>query len=172
MKLDRYFAFQFCRMFLGVFFIFFMILAFLGLVDQLRRYASVEASFSQIAVLALLDIPQAIYQIMPLIMIISSIALFLGLSRTSEMVVTRASGRSAVRALVPPVVAAFLIGVLAIATLNPIVAATLKEFETRSGALRGDASVVSIGATGLWLRQGNQEAVSYTHLTLPTTSRV
>lgn len=158
MRLDRYFAIQFLRTFLGVLFVFLMILGFLGLVEQLRRNSSFDASFSEIATLAALEIPQAVAQIMPLIMIISSVALFLGLARTSEMVVTRAAGRSAVRALLAPVIVAFLIGVFGIAVLNPIVAATSKQFEVRNGALRGEASVVSIGKTGLWLRQGNQEA--------------
>lgn len=157
MKLDRYFAIRFFWTFLGVFFIFFMILSFLGLVENLRRFAGNDASFTEIAILTLLDIPKAIYQIMPLIMIITSIALFLGLARTSEMVVTRAAGRSAVRALLPPVVAAFLIGIVAISVLNPIVAATSKQFEARSGALKGEASVLSIGKSGLWLRQGNAD---------------
>ena len=158
MILDRYFAIRFLRTFTGVFVIFFLILAFLGLVEQLRRYARYDASFSEIAILALLDVPQALYQILPLIMIITSVALFLGLARTSEMVVTRAAGRSAVRALLAPVVMAFLLGVVGLGILNPIVAGTLKQFEVRSGALKGEASVVSIGETGLWLRQGDRSA--------------
>ncbi len=155
MKLDRYFANRFVWTFFGVFFVFFMILTFLGLVENLRRFAGDDATFAEIAVLTLLDTPAGIYQILPLIMIITSIALFLGLARTSEMVVTRAAGRSAVRAAIPPVFAAFLIGIAAIAVLNPIVAATSKQYEARSGALRGDESVLSISKSGLWLRQGN-----------------
>lgn len=157
MKLDRYFFFRFLRVFGAVFLIFFLILGFIGIAEQLRRFGSADASFAEIATLALLDIPQQIKVIMPLIMIISSIALFLGLSRSSEMVVTRAAGRSAVRALLSPVTASLIVGLLSLAILNPIVASTSKQFEQRSGELRGNASVVSIGASGLWLRQGDAE---------------
>ncbi len=155
MKLDRYFATRFCWTFAGVFAIFFVMLTFLGLVEQLRRFSGAEVTFRDIAILAILDIPRGIYGILPLIMIITSVALFLGLARSSEMVVSRAAGRSALRALMAPLVAAFLIGVLSLAILNPIVAATSKQAEVRNGALRGDASVLSVGQTGLWLRQGS-----------------
>ncbi|MCK0094332.1 LPS export ABC transporter permease LptG [Yoonia sp. F2084L] len=157
MILHRYFAWRFLMTFLGVAAVFFMIMLFIDLVDQLRRFASTEATFVDILVLSLLNIPQGIYAILPLIMILATIALFLSLSRSSEMVVTRAAGRSALKALLAPLAVALMIGLLAVAILNPIVAGTSKEFEARSDALRGNSSVLSIGSSGLWLRQGNTE---------------
>lgn len=155
MILHRYFARRFAISFLGVFGIFFLIMVFLDLVEQLRKFSSTGASFADIAALTLLNVPQGIYSILPLIMIIATIALFLGLSKSSEMVVTRAAGRSAMRALLSPVMVAFLIGVLGVGMLNPIVAATSREFEARSNALRGEDRVLALGSTGLWLRQGS-----------------
>lgn len=155
MILHRYFARRFLMTFLGVFGVFFIIMTFLDLVEQLRRYASNDADFSQVLVLTLLNVPQGIYQILPLIMILAAIALFLGLSRSSELVVTRASGRSALRALLAPLGVALVIGLLAVAALNPIVASTSKEAETRANAIRGETSVLSISSSGLWLRQGS-----------------
>lgn len=157
MILHRYFARRFFVTFLGVLAVFALIMMFLDLVEQLRRYASADASFADLIALTLLNTPQGIYEILPLIMILAAIALFLGLARSSELVVTRAAGRSALRALLAPLVVALLIGVGAVAVLNPIVAATSKEYEARGGALRGNASVLSIGSSGLWLRQGTDE---------------
>jgi lipopolysaccharide export system permease protein len=157
MILHRYFARRFLMTFLWVLVVFLLIMMFLDLVEQLRRYATAEARFSDVLQLTLLNIPQAIYEIMPLIVILAAIALFLGLARSSELVVTRAAGRSALRALSAPLAVALLIGVLAVAILNPIVAATSKEYEARGGALRGNSSVLSIGSSGLWLRQGSSE---------------
>ena len=157
MILHRYFASRFFRTFMGVAAVFFLIMLFVDLVDQLRRFASVEASFTDLLVLSLLNIPQAFYAILPLIMILATIALFLSLSRSSEMVVTRAAGRSALKSLLAPLAVALMIGVFAVGVLNPIVAGTSKEFETRSDALKGDSSVLTIGSSGLWLRQGNAE---------------
>lgn len=157
MILHRYFARRFLMTFLGVCAVFFLIMLFIDLVDQLRRYSGADAGFLDILTLSLLNIPQGLYAILPLIMILSSISLFLSLARSSEMVVTRAAGRSALRALAGPLTVALLIGMLAVAIFNPIVAATSKEYETRGDALRGNVSVVSIGSSGLWLRQGGED---------------
>jgi lipopolysaccharide export system permease protein len=157
MILHRYFARRFLFTFLGVLAVFFMLMMFLDLAEQLRRYAQAEASLFEIVMLTLLNIPQGIYNILPLIMILATIALFLGLARSSELVVTRAAGRSALSALGAPLFVALIIGILTVGVLNPIVAGTSKEYEARGGALRGNDSVLSIGSSGLWLRQGSAE---------------
>ncbi|UWQ98140.1 LPS export ABC transporter permease LptG [Rhodobacteraceae bacterium S2214] len=158
MILHRYFAYRFLKTFGGVLGIFVLILVFLDLVEQLRRFGNTPATFADIVGLTLLNVPQGIYAILPLIMIIATIALFLGLARSSEMVVTRAAGRSAVRALMSPVLMAFLIGVLGVAVINPIVASTSREFEERSNSFKGQDRVLTLGSTGLWLRQGDEES--------------
>ena len=155
MILHSYFARRFAMTFLGVAGIFFLIMIFVDLVDQLRRYGNTEATFLDLLSLSLLNVPQGFYQIMPLITILASIALFLSLARSSELVVTRAAGRSALAALVSPLVVMLVIGLLLVAIMNPIVASTSREYEARSDALRGDTSVLAIGSSGLWLRQGD-----------------
>ncbi|SHG69759.1 lipopolysaccharide export system permease protein [Cognatiyoonia sediminum] len=163
MILDRYFARRFFWTFAGVFGVFFLILAFIGLVEQLRRLSNFDASFADVLRLSALSLPEALYGILPLVMIIATITLFLGLARSSEMVVTRAAGRGALRAMVPPLIVALMIGIFAVAILNPIVAATSKQFEVQNDAIRGEGSVLSIGATGLWLRQGNEDSQTVIH---------
>lgn len=157
MILHRYFARRFLVTFLGIFGAFFLIMMFVDLVDQLRRFNGDDASFLDVLILTLLNVPQGIYQILPLIMILTAIALFLSLSRSSEMVVTRASGRSALRSLTAPLAVALAIGFAAVSILNPIVAGTSKQYEARSDTLKGESSILSMGSSGLWLRQGNQD---------------
>ncbi|MCU0906683.1 MAG: LptF/LptG family permease [Rhodobacteraceae bacterium] len=66
-----------------------------------------------------------------------------------------AAGRSALRSLTAPLVVALAAGTLAVGVLNPIVAATSKEYERLGDRLRGGAgSLLSISAEGLWLREG------------------
>ncbi|MEJ6402197.1 LPS export ABC transporter permease LptG [Yoonia sp. 2307UL14-13] len=157
MILHRYFARRFLTTFMGILAIFFLILLFVDFVEQLRRYTRENAGFLDVFVLTLFNVPQGLYRIMPLIMILSSIALFLSLARSSEMVVTRAAGRSALRALLAPLAVALFIGLICVAILNPIVAGTSKQFEARSNALKGESSVLTIGSSGLWLRQGDAD---------------
>jgi lipopolysaccharide export system permease protein len=156
MILHRYFARRFLLTFLATFAVFFAMLLVIDLIDQVRRFRADDAGLLQIFALSLLNVPRFIYLILPLIMILATIALFLALARSSELVVTRAAGRSALVALLGPVTVALMIGLVAVAAFNPIVAATSREYEARAGDLRGRASVLAVSEDGLWLRQGDE----------------
>lgn len=157
MKLDLYFARRFLVSFLGLFVLFFLFYALLDMVEQLRQFDSDRIGFLGILHLTALNVPAGLYRILPLIVILSTIALFLNLARKSELVVTRAAGRSALRSLVSPVLVAVVLGGLAVAMFNPIVAATTKEYETVASRYSERASsVLSISREGLWLRQGDE----------------
>lgn len=137
------------------------ILMLIDMVEQIRRLAgSPDAGLAQAAQLAALNLPAGIYRILPLVVMLGSVAMLLNLSRTSELVVIRAAGRSALRALVAPVVSAFLLGAVAVALLNPMVASTARVSDELSSRIRsGDSgnSVLSVSREGLWLRQGNPD---------------
>lgn len=156
MILHRYFGRRFLMSFLGVLGIFAIMLTLFDMVEQIRRFGGTEASFGAVLRLTLLRLPESLYEILPLIVILATLALFLGLARSSELVVTRASGRSAIRSLIAPSVAAFLIGVTGVALINPLVAATSQRYEQVAGRyLGGDPSTLSVSREGLWLRQGS-----------------
>jgi len=155
MILHRYFARRFAWSFLLTLSGFFLLMLLIDIVEQLRRFGG-DASLGSLLQLTLLNLPSGLYDVLPLIMVLATIAMFLGLARSSEMVVTRASGRSAMRALFAPIIVTIIIGVITVAAFNPIVAATSKEFESREAALRSSgSSVLSVSMDGLWLRQGS-----------------
>ncbi|MGR3269448.1 LPS export ABC transporter permease LptG [Thalassococcus profundi] len=155
MILHYYFARRFLWVFLGMFAVFFLFVALLDLVEQLRMFDE-TVSFGQVLQLTLLNAPQSLYQLLPLVVILSAIALFLGLARSSELVVTRAAGRPGLAALIGPVGVALVVGALSVAMFNPIVAATSKRYSDLAESYdNGGASTLSIGADGLWLRQGD-----------------
>ena len=52
---------------------------------------------------------------------------------------------------------ALIIGVLAVAAFNPIVAATQKQYETATTRISGRVATLSFSKEGLWLRQGTPE---------------
>lgn len=156
MRLDLYFARRFVWSFMLVFGVFFGIVLLIDLVEQMRRFDSEQVGVVEAGQLALLNAPATMYRMLPLLVVLATITLFLGLARTSELVVTRASGRSALRSLVAPVLTALLFGALGVAVLNPIVAATTKKFETVSGDYANTgSSITSISEEGLWLRQAS-----------------
>ncbi|NRA98809.1 MAG: LPS export ABC transporter permease LptG [Rhodobacteraceae bacterium] len=156
MILHFYFARRFLRSFLLVTAAFMAILIMIDLVDQARRFGSTDAGFNAILGLTLLRVPESFYQILPLVVILATLAMYLGLARTSELVVARAAGRSAIRSLGAPVAMALLIGVVGVAAINPIVAATQRQYERLANEyITGEARVLSVSREGLWLRQGD-----------------
>ncbi len=158
MRLSLYFARRFLWTFLLVFGAFFGLLLLIDVVDQLRRGAG-DMAASRAIYLALMNAPQNLYRILPLIVILSAIALFLALARSSELVAVRASGRSGLRFLLAPFAAALAVGLLAVAVLDPLVAATSKEYARMAGSADGQ-SVLSVTSDGLWMRQGDDKGQS------------
>jgi lipopolysaccharide export system permease protein len=69
--------------------------------------------------------------------------------------------------LVSPIATALAIGIFAVTVLNPLVAATSKEYDLRAAARATGGSdapaVLSLSAEGLWLRQGDAEGQTVIH---------
>lgn len=128
-----------------------LILWFIELIEAVRRHGA-EGGLSRAAGLATLALPAQFYMILPLIVLLASITMLLGLARGSELVAIRASGRSALRMLAAPGLAALVFGGLAVMVLNPITAATAKRHaELAAGA--DPAHAFSLGEGVVWLRQ-------------------
>lgn len=159
MTLSLYIARRFLGMVLRVVLIFFGILLLVDMVEQLRRFGGGGLGLLDALYLSSLNVPESLYRILPLIMIIASIVLFLNLARSSELVVVRASGRSGLRFLATPILCALVIGALMVAVFNPIVAGTSKAYaDARMQLSHGKGSVLSVSDSGLWLRQGAADA--------------
>lgn len=148
------------RRFLWIWFMVTMV--FVGLLfpidvmEQVRKLGEMGNGIGDGTRLALLNLPAALYQLQPLIVILATIALFVGLARSSELVVIRASGRSLVRSLQAPMAGALILGILGLLVLNPIVAATQQAYERAVADLRpGTSNVLSLAGEGVWMRQGD-----------------
>ncbi|MCT4557396.1 MAG: LPS export ABC transporter permease LptG [Pelagimonas sp.] len=160
MKLHLYFARRYFLIFLGVFVILAAFQGLFDLIEEIRRVSD-NGGLGLALQLTALKLPEGIYEILPLVMILSSVALFLGLARSSELVVARAVGRSGFAVLLSPAVVAFAVGIAVVGILNPIVAATSKRYIDQVDRLEtGSTSAISIGSEGLWLRQGSESGQS------------
>ncbi|MEP3786452.1 LPS export ABC transporter permease LptG [Ascidiaceihabitans sp.] len=157
MILHFYFARRFAISFLIITGVFLTLVVLVDLIEQTRRFSDMGVTLGQRLTLSLLNAPETINQILPLIMILATVVLFISLARSSELVVARAAGRSAMRTLMSPVVVALIIGCMGAGMLTPIVAATTKRYSALVDGYRsGGASTLSISAEGLWLRQGSE----------------
>lgn len=164
MTLDFYYARRFVQWFMVIVAVLMTLVLLIDLNEQIRRFDSADLSMAQLIGLTLLNLPAALSEFLPLIMILSTIVLFVGLARSSELVVTRAVGRSGIRALAAPVLVAAVIGGLAVSMLNPIVAATTNRYQDLAETYRnGGPSALSLSGEGLWLRQGGSQGQSVIH---------
>lgn len=156
MILHVYLARRFLRSFVIVLAVFIAILLPIDLAEQLRAINSPDAKLAEAFQLALLNLPGALYRMLPLFTILATLVLFLSLSRTSELVVVRASGRSALKSTISPVMMAMLIGLAGLLIINPLVAATERQYEVSIQQFQtGEERTLSVSGDGLWLRQGN-----------------
>lgn len=164
MRLHFYFGKKFLAYFFGLTVGFFILLVLIDLIEVAQKFESGTVSFSEVVGLTLLKTPASMYTIMPLIAVLSALALFLALARSSELVVTRAAGRSALMALWAPFILMIAIGIGLITILNPIVAATSERYQTLVDEyIKGETAVFSISREGLWLRQGSATGQTVIH---------
>src|SRR6201996_264658 len=114
-----------------------------------------EIGFNQILALTLLQTPSLILILLPFAFLFGVLGAFVNLNRRSELIALRAAGVSAWRFIFPAAGAAFLIGVLDIAVLNPVAADLNGRYEDAKTAIdEGQAGKESNSA--VWLRQGDE----------------
>jgi lipopolysaccharide export system permease protein len=156
LTLVRYIIRGFVTSLAGVGLVLLVVLSLFTGIDYFRRYADQGATSSEILNLTLLQMPELLYQISPLIFLLGSLVLFLRLARTSELVVMRASGIAAIKLIAIPVVGSCLLGAGMVAAVNPFVAATMREgIALEDHIKKSTSSFLSFSAEGLWLRQAD-----------------
>jgi len=152
----RYILRGFMRAVLAVFGVIALVISLFTAVENLRRFGEDGASAGDVVRVTLLQVPEVLYQVFPLVLMLASLVTFLRFARTSELVVMRASGISALRLIAVPVVAALLLGLGFVAVVNPFVAASIKRGQTAVDAFdRDGGSLMSFSEEGVWLRQGD-----------------
>ncbi len=159
MRLARYILVRFLMNLLKVQLAFIMLVFIIDGVEQAQILSPYNLSGLEVLHLIALRMPQFLARIFPLVIMLASLTTFVGLSRSSELVVMRAAGQSAIKLLMVPVAATLIIGILATAVFNPIIAATIRRTDALLAEYNvGGQSLVSLGAKGIWLRQGGEES--------------
>jgi lipopolysaccharide export system permease protein len=141
-----------------------MLLALSGLVamfdfiELLRRSAShPEVSFGQVSQIAALRLPYVSMQILPFAVLLGGILCFWRLTRSSELIVARASGVSAWEFLTGPTLCAALFGTIATALISPVSSVMLAKAEAMENLyLRSGGGPLALNGGQLWLRQSDR----------------
>ncbi len=127
-------------------------------IELLRRSATKpDATFSIVFGIAALRLPFIVMQILPFAVLLGGILAFWRLTRSSELIVARASGVSAWQFLAAPVLCAVLLGAIATAALSPLSSALLSRAEALdSRYLRTGGGPLALNGGQLWLRQSDR----------------
>jgi lipopolysaccharide export system permease protein len=156
MTLARYLLRGFLRSIVGVFLVIALLVVLVASVENMRRFGDTGAEVGDVVRITLLEAPETLYQVFPLVLMLASLVTFLRLARTSELVVMRAAGVSAIRLIGIPVMASVALGAVAVAVVNPFVAASIKRGLQLENEFRDlGESLLSVSSDGLWLRQGD-----------------
>lgn len=137
------------------------IILLVSTVDLLDRLAGKEGSLALVLRMALLKLPYLAMEVMPFTVLFAAIAVFWRLTRSNELVVTRAAGVSVWQFLLPVAGVAMAIAVVSVLAINPVASAMLGRFEQlESTHLRNQASTLAVSNSGLWLRQADSDGQS------------
>ena len=137
----------------------------LDLVELSRRAASKpDATIAVALQLALLHLPYMVQRVIPYAFLIGVMLVLARLTRTSELVVTRASGISVWQFLLPGIVLSLVIGAFVVTVFNPLAASLLWRYEQLEARyIEGRASILAVSSSGLWLRQADDYGESVIH---------
>ena len=135
----------------------------ISFVELSRSYGGrSDVGFVRLVELMLLQAPSIILLLLPFIFLFGTMAAFVTLNRRSELIAMRAAGVSAWRFIFPAAVAAFLIGVIDVAILNPIAAELNGRYEDAKSAI-DEGAVGKEGNSAVWLRQGDEHTQVVIH---------
>ncbi|MCC5993334.1 MAG: LPS export ABC transporter permease LptG [Rhodobacteraceae bacterium] len=136
--------------------VFLGMLLLLDMVEQMRRFSSESPGLGQILRLSALNTPEALYEIAPLVVLLSAIWVALAWSRSSEAVIIRASGWSLPRLVALPGMAVLALSIGFVAVMNPLVAATAREYARAQAEIRHEqGSAIVVSGAEIWLRQAD-----------------
>jgi len=129
---------------------------------DITRTVSVHAEIGFIPTvgLMLLKSPTTILVLAPFVFLFGTVGAFVSLNRRSELIAMRAAGVSAWRFILPAAAAAFVIGIVTVAALNPMASALNARFERDREELTQDTPV---NPGQLWLRQGDKHTQIVIH---------
>ena len=162
--LTLYVARQFVGAVMIVFGAFLILALSIDLADLFNHATQKDMPTDIVFAMGLLKLPDIGGKLLPFAVLFGAILAFARMSRTHELVATRAAGVSAWQFLTPPLAVAVGLGLLAMMALSPVSAALLSQYaRLEARYIHGQASQLAVGTTGLWLRQGDAGHQSVIH---------
>ncbi|MFT8675145.1 MAG: LPS export ABC transporter permease LptG [Acetobacter sp.] len=157
--LSRYIARQFVLSVLSMLASLTGIVCLFDFIDLLRRVATKpDVSTNVVTKIAALHIPYFSMEILPFAILLGGIVCFWRLTRSSELIVARASGVSAWQFLTAPVICAFITGAIGTMLVSPLSSMMYRQAEQLDQQyLRTGGGPLNFSSGSLWLRQSDTQ---------------
>ena len=125
--------------------------------DQLNFFSSNGLDANKAILNIFLRIPMLTLEAMALIIMLSSILTFSWLSNSNEIPILKASGKSAFKILLPPVIITILLGLIVTFIGGPLVSASMRASDTVLERLNlTNKNSFSVSDNDIWLRDKNE----------------
>lgn len=141
-----------------------VIVGLMELLELVRRGSDTPRGVPFVVILEMtfLKLPSTAEKIYPFAFLIGAMVTLSRLTRTNELAVMRSAGVSVWQFLFPGIAIALVLGLFFVTVVNPISAAMVSRFErVEARYISNKPSVLTISFSGLWLRQLNEEGVSF-----------
>jgi lipopolysaccharide export system permease protein len=131
-----------------------LILGIGELIEMIRRASHKEGiPLSIVFEMAAMKLPFTVEKVLPFSILIGSMIAFTRLSKSSELIIARASGISVWQFLAPAMLLVIAIGIFFTTVFNPISSAMISRYEKMENKyISGKPSTLSVSPSGLWLR--------------------
>ncbi|MDQ0468311.1 LPS export ABC transporter permease LptG [Labrys wisconsinensis] len=152
--LGLYISRRFLKSVLGVVAVLFALIFVLDFVETMRRASDITGvGPGTIALISLFRTPSVAEQTLPFAVLFGAIGCFIALSRRLELIVARAAGVSVWQFLMPPVLLAALLGILAAIAFNPLSADLKARCDALEATVFNSSSANVATGSERWIRQ-------------------
>ena len=127
-------------------------------IELLRRSADKpDVTFALVMLMAILKLPATAQEVMPFGLLAATLGCLTQLSRTSELIIVRASGASIWQVLLPALLLGLVVGVVRVGAFDSLAASSTERYEQMQKQYMNslDPMMVTASTSGLWLRQAS-----------------
>ena len=158
MTLASYFARKFLISFIRVFSAIALLVLLFDFLTNLNRLSGLYFPVRNALHLSFLRTTTYLSLAMPLIIMLSSLAFSVGLTRSNEFVISRASGLSAMKSLLSVILCTLVIGIISIFLFDPMANRMVNAYDKKLNLLQtSNSPKVLINDNGYWMRQSTNK---------------
>ena len=158
--INKYLIFNFLKIIFNTFLIFLALGIVLNLFEEIEFFKNLNQSLSIPFILSLSFVPALILELLPFIVFLASMFYFLNLGSSKDLLSIKLFGYSNLRIILTIASVAFVFGLFALVSINPITSALVKYYEVEKAQYAKDIDhLISINKNGVWVKEIDE--VSY-----------